>query len=260
MNVTPNELSAKCVLLDIEGTTTPIDFVFKTLFPFARARVKDYLARNWESAEIQADLVQLRAEWANDNASGLNPPLSASLVPSLPLAALEGKSVTEQIESVVAYIHWLMDRDRKSTPLKAIQGRIWQEGYLAGELLSDVFDDAPPAFARWREQNRLICIYSSGSALAQKLLFAHTNAGDLTNYICRYFDTTIGHKTEAGSYRRIADELRLAPEKIVFISDVVAELDAAREAGMKTVLAARPGNRPVEPPITHQALTSFAAL
>jgi enolase-phosphatase E1 len=176
------------------------------------------------------------------------------------VAALEGESSIEQIESAVAYIHWLMDCDRKSTPLKAIQGRIWQEGYQAGELFGEVFDDVPLAFARWRRQNKLICIYSSGSALAQKLLFAHTTAGDLTGCIYRYFDTTIGHKIEAGSYLRIAEELRLAPAEIVFISDAIAELDAARDAGMKTILAMRPGNRPVELPLNHPTVDSFASL
>jgi len=242
------EPSVKLILLDIEGTTTPIDFVYKTLFPFAREHVKDYLSRNWEASEVQADLAQLRAERTNDAVQGLDPP------------ALGDESLTEQIESAVAYIHWLMDRDRKSTPLKAIQGRIWREGYLAGALLGQVFDDVPPAFARWRQQNKLICIYSSGSALAQKLLFSHTTAGDLTHHISCYFDTTIGHKVEADSYRRIAEELQLATAEIVFVSDVIAELDAAREAGMKTILALRPGNRPVEPPVTHTAATSFAEL
>lgn len=248
MTVNLIEPSAPLILLDIEGTTTPIDFVYKTLFPFARERVKDYLSRNWDAPEVQADLAQLRSEQAADIAQGLNPP------------AFEDESSTKLVESVVAYIHWLMDRDRKSTPLKAIQGRIWQEGYLAGELFGEVFDDVPPAFARWRRQNKLICIYSSGSALAQKLLFAHTTAGDLTGYICRYFDTTIGHKTDADSYRRIAEELRLSPAKAVFISDVIAELDAARAAGMKTILALRPGNRPVELPVNHPTVKSFALL
>jgi enolase-phosphatase E1 len=242
MIVNLNDLSASLILLDIEGTTTPIDFVYKTLFPFARARVRDYLSRNWNAPEVQAELAQLRAENSADLAKGLNPP------------------AIEQVESAAAYINWLMDRDRKSTSLKSIQGRIWQEGYQAGELFSEVFDDVPPAFARWRRQNKLICIYSSGSALAQKLLFAHTAAGDLTGHIYRYFDTTIGHKIEARSYRRIAEELRLAPAEIVFISDAIAELDAAREAGMKTILAMRPGNRPVELPLNHSVLDSFAAL
>jgi enolase-phosphatase E1 len=248
MTVNLNELSASLILLDIEGTTTPIDFVYKTLFPFARARVRDYLSRNWDAPEVRADLAQLRAERSADLSQGLNPP------------AIEGESSSELIESAVAYIHWLMDRDRKSTPLKSIQGRIWQEGYRAGELFSGVFDDVPPAFARWGRQNKLICIYSSGSALAQKLLFAHTAAGDLTGHIYRYFDTTIGHKIEAGSYQRIAEELRLAPAEIVFISDVIAELDAARAAGMKTILATRPGNRPVEPPVYHPSVDNFASL
>ncbi len=243
-----NEFSVKLILLDIEGTTTPIDFVYKTLFPFARARIKDYLIRNLDAPDLQADLAQLRAEHAADVAQGLVPP------------ALESESSIERIEAMVAYIHWLMDCDRKSTPLKAIQGRIWQEGYETGELLSEVFDDVAPAFERWRRQSKLICIYSSGSALAQKLLFAHTTAGDLTNYIHRYFDTTIGHKIEAESYRRIAEELRLPATEIVFISDVIAELDAARAAGMKTILSLRPGNKPVESPANHPAATSFAEL
>jgi|SRR5882672_4897561 len=254
MTVNLNEASAPLILLDIEGTTTPIDFVYKTLFPFARARVKDYLSRNWDAPEVQADLIQLRAERSADVSQGLNPPALAAV------AALKGESSSEQIESAAAYIHWLMDLDRKSTPLKAIQGRIWQEGYQAGELFGEVFDDVPPAFARWRRLYKLICIYSSGSALAQKLLFTHTTAGDLTGYICRYFDTTIGHKIEAGSYWRIAEELRLATAEIVFISDAIAELDAARAAGMKTILAMRPGNRPVELPVNHPAADSFASL
>jgi enolase-phosphatase E1 len=254
MTINLNEASARLILLDIEGTTTPIDFVYKTLFPFARARVKDYLGRNWGAPEVQSEVAQLRAERSADASQGLNPPAPA------PPAAPEGESSSEQIESAVAYIHWLMDRDRKSTPLKAIQGRIWQEGYRAGELFSEVFDDVPPAFARWRRQNKLICIYSSGSALAQKLLFAHTAAGDLTGYIYRYFDTTIGHKIEAGSYQKIAEGLRSAPAEIVFISDAIAELDAASAAGMKTILAMRPGNRPVELPVNHPTVDSFASL
>ena len=248
MTTSHNESSASLILLDIEGTTTPIDFVYKTLFPFARARVTDYLSHNWDAPEVRSCLAQLRAERSADASQGLNPP------------PLEGESSSEQIESAAAYIHWLMDRDRKSTPLKAVQGRIWQEGYQAGALLSEVFEDIAPAFARWRGQNKLICIYSSGSALAQKLLFAHTTAGDMTGYIYRYFDTTIGHKIEADSYRRIAEELRLAPSEILFISDVIAELDAARAAGMKTILATRPGNRPVESPVNHPTVDSFSSL
>jgi len=254
MTANPNDFSAQCVLLDIEGTTTPVDFVYKTLFPFARERVKEYLNRNWDAPEVQADLAQLRAERAADAALGLNPPA----LPAPP--ALEDASSADPIESAVAYIHWLMDRDRKSTPLKAIQGRIWREGYQTGGLLGQVFDDVAPAFERWRSQGKFICIYSSGSELAQRLLFGHTTAGDLTNYIYRYFDTTIGHKIDEDSYRRIAEELRRAAADIVFISDVVAELDAARAAGMKTILSLRLGNKPVEPPVNHPLVDSFEIL
>jgi enolase-phosphatase E1 len=251
MNLNPNDPLPQLILLDIEGTTTPIDFVYKTLFPFARAHVKDYLRRHWPSAEIQSDIAQLRAENAKDIAEGLHPPS---------LDAMGERSVEDQVEAAVAYVHWLMDSDRKSTPLKSIQGRIWQDGYLAGELLSQVFDDVPPAFARWRQQNKRISIYSSGSVLAQKLLFGHTTFGDLTPYISHYFDTTIGHKVDSSSYRRIADTLGLAPAEILFASDVIAELDAAAEIGMKTVLTMRPGNRPVEPAAAHVAVASFIAL
>jgi enolase-phosphatase E1 len=176
------------------------------------------------------------------------------------MAASDDASIENRIESAAAYIHWLIDRDRKSTPLKSIQGRIWEEGYFAGELLSQVFDDVPPAFARWRQQNKQICIYSSGSVLAQKLLFGHTTFGDLTKYISHYFDTTIGRKVDSSSYRRIADSLGLAPSEIIFASDVVAELDAAAEVGMKTVLSIRPGNRPVGQTTAHAAVDSFTSL
>jgi enolase-phosphatase E1 len=239
------------VLLDIEGTTTPIDFVYKILFPFARAKVKDFLRRNWFSAELQGDLAQLWDEHLRDCSQGAQPPV---------LVAAVGDFSEGRLDSAVAYIHWLMDRDRKATPLKAIQGRIWQEGYEAGELLSQVFDDVPTAFARWRGQNKLISIYSSGSVLAQRLLFGHTREGDLTKFISHYFDTTVGHKADQGSYERIADAMRLRPSEIIFASDVTAELDAARAAGLKTVLTLRPGNRPIESPTAHATVSSFAAL
>jgi enolase-phosphatase E1 len=255
MKLNLNDPSLKCVLLDVEGTTTPIDFVYKTLFPFARANVKDYLNRNWSSAEVEADLAQLRAEHSKDCAEGLLPPPMLT-----PMAASGTEAMTEQVESVASYLHWLMDRDRKSTPLKSIQGRIWEEGYRSGALLSQVFEDVPPAFARWRQWNKLICIYSSGSVLAQRLLFGHTAYGDLTEFISRYFDTTIGHKVDSGSYQRIADALRLAPSEIIFASDVVAELDAARAAGMKTILTVRPGDRLAQPAGAQVTVNSFAEL
>ena len=217
----------RAVLLDIEGTTTPIDFVYHTLFPYARKHLHDYLTQHPD--ELQAEWSALRAEHAADSAQGWQPP------------ALDDSAM---VETGTAYLHWLMERDRKATPLKALQGKIWEAGYRSGELKSAVYDDVPPALARWQAQGRRVCIYSSGSVLAQQLLFQFTAAGDLTPFLNGYFDTTVGAKREAASYRRIAEALQLAPAEILFCSDVTAELAAAREAGMQTLLLIRPGNPP----------------
>ena len=149
-----------------------------------------------------------------------------------------------------------MDRDRKSPPLKSLQGKIWEEGYLKGELRGQVFEDVPPAFQRWRNQGRIILIYSSGSVLAQKLLFAHTESGDLTSLIDGYFDTTIGAKKETDSYRRITLTMKLQPTETLFVSDVTSELDAAAGAGLETLLCSRPGNAEPEAG-ARQVINSF---
>jgi enolase-phosphatase E1 len=138
-----------------------------------------------------------------------------------------------------------MDRDRKSTGLKSIQGRVWEEGYRSGELKSEVYPDVPPALEYWRHQGVDIAIFSSGSVQAQRALFAHTSAGDLTRFIHAYFDTTIGPKGSPESYGRIAAALGRTPSEVLFVSDVSAELDAALAAGMRTALCVRtPGTAP----------------
>ena len=236
------------ILIDIEGTTTPIAFVYEVLFPFARARVRDYLEQHFDLAEIQDDLSRLRDEHNADFVQDLNPP------------ALTTGSVEAAIDSFVAYFHWLMDRDRKSTGLKALQGRIWQQGYADGKLKSQVFPDVPTAFERWHEAGLSLSIFSSGSILAQQLLFAHTEAGDLTWFLDRYFDTTTGPKSAAESYRDIAAALDQAPAQVVFISDVIVELEAARSAGMKTLLCVRPGSHPQTLTHTHPSIRTFAEI
>jgi enolase-phosphatase E1 len=236
------------ILLDIEGATAPIDFVYQTLFPYARARVESFLAEHISDEQTQADIAALVEERERDARQGLDPP------------PLEDNPLEDQSPpSIARYVHWLMDQDRKSTPLKSLQGRIWEAGYRAGELRSEIFDDVARAMARWREQKKEICIYSSGSALAQKLLFAHTKAGDLTWLIRDYFDTNIGAKREAESYARIAAKLDCAPQEIVFISDATAELDAARDAGLQTLLCERPGNHP-QPVSSHATIRNFDEL
>src|SRR5262249_49490462 len=156
------------------------------------------------------------------------------------------------------YVHWLMDRDRKSTPLKSLQGKIWEAGYRSGELRGRVFDDVPPALIEWSEQGKRIAIYSSGSVLAQRLLFGCTDAGDLTRFITSYFDTAVGDKREAGSYRLIAEALETEPTRIVFISDVANELAAAESAGLSVLLSIRPGNPAQDNANAYRAIHSFA--
>lgn len=207
----------RAILLDIEGTTTPIAFVHDVLFSYAREHVRQFLNHN-SAAE---DIALLREEHAIDVKEGRNPP---------PLTA--------------AYVEWLIALDRKSTGLKSLQGKIWRQGYESGSLKSQVFDDVAPAFQRWHERGLRISIFSSGSVLAQQLLFAYTEVGDLTRFIDGYFDTRVGKKVEAESYRKIAEAIGLEPEQILFISDVTGELEAASQAGMKTIMSIRPGNEP----------------
>lgn len=225
-------MTPKAILLDIEGTTTPIAFVHDVLFNYAREHVRDYLVQHPNESAI----AQLREEHAHDTEA---PPL------------------TDDLESITGYVNWLIDRDRKSTGLKSLQGKIWREGYEQGTLKAQVFDDVRPALERWHSAGLEISIFSSGSVLAQQLLFAHTRAGDLTEFISNYFDTTVGAKGDAESYRRIAGDLNLPAGEILFISDVVTELEAARASGMQTRLSIRPGNQPQTDPDRFQIIHSL---
>jgi enolase-phosphatase E1 len=215
------------VLLDIEGTTTPIEFVTDVLFPFARARVRAFLEERAADGDVQGDLEALRHEHAREVAGAERPP------------AWRGEPEGARIDSAIDFVHWLMDRDRKATALKSLQGRIWADGYRVGELRGQVYADVPRALERWRKQGRRCAIFSSGSVLAQRLLFASSTAGDLTAGIDAYFDTSVGPKREAASYRRIATALSQPVDVVLFVSDVEEELDAARDAGMRTALCVR---------------------
>ena len=224
-------MQTRAILLDIEGTTTPISFVHDVLFPYSRLHLESFLAQHVDSAEVISDLSLLREEHTADVSAGNAPPL------------------------IEPYVYWLIEQDRKSPALKSLQGKIWQQGYEDGSLRSLVFADVRPAMERWRSKNLNVSIFSSGSVLAQKLLFAHSDAGDLSKFISNYFDTGVGKKTNAESYQRIAAALSLTTNQIHFISDVVNELDAAAQAGMETSLCIRPGN-PIQPsssrhPIIH---------
>lgn len=233
-NQFPAEPRAGAVLLDVEGTTTPKEFVYDVLFPFARRHLRDFVREHRDSEEVLACVEGLRAEHRADVQKGLGAP-----------AWREGDDEL-LLDSVSAYVNWLMDADRKSTALKSLQGKIWEAGYLDGSLRAPVYGDVPRAFARWRGQGRGVYIYSSGSVHAQKLLFSHTTEGDLTALINGYFDTAVGAKTSADSYRAIATRIGRPAAEILFLSDVTGELDAARDVGMKTGLCLRAGD--AEPP------------
>ena len=216
----------RAVVLDIEGTTTPIAFVYETLFPYARAE----LGRALERAAVDSRIAEAQRLLREEHE----------------LEARQHDGVPP-FGNGAAFARYLMDRDRKSTGLKALQGMIWETGYREGALRSVVFEDVPAALASWKNAGIPVRIYSSGSVLAQRLLFAHTQFGDLTPFIDGWHDTTTGPKVEPASYREIARALGLPPRRVLFLSDARAELDAAGSAGLATGLVERPGNPPKDP-------------
>ncbi len=218
---------AQVILLDIEGTTTPIDYVVEILFPFAQAYVESFLEAHPQDQAVEADLMGLRQDYEADVALGLSVP-----------EWKDGSMI-----AAVAYINHLIAIDRKSTGLKSLQGKIWEQGYQDGRLRSQVFSDVKKAFVRWKSAGKQLFIFSSGSVQAQQLLFRYTDVGDLTGFLSGYFDTKTGSKKEVDSYRKIAQAIGVPCSKILFISDVTAELRAAQAAGMETLFSLRPGNR-----------------
>jgi enolase-phosphatase E1 len=226
-------VSAPAILTDIEGTTTDVAFVHQVLFPIARARIPGFVHAHPDDPSVAAVRRTIATRGGSD----------------------EG-SVT--LDEVIATLVGWIDVDRKDTALKAIQGAIWKDAYAGGALQAHVYDDVEPALRLWQAAGVPIYVFSSGSVEAQVLLFRHTSAGDLTRYFAGYFDTTTGPKREAASYATIAEAMGRAPEVVVFLSDVVAELDAARAAGMQTALVVRPGTRAEPPGGAHLRVESFA--
>lgn len=209
-------------LLDIEGTTTPIDFVTRTLFPFARAHMASYLEQHGSEPETLNDLASLATEHANES--------EAPSWPDRPSA-----------RDALTYIEWLMDRDRKSPGLKGLQGRIWEQGYASGDLAGEVYPDVGPAIARWRARGATVQIYSSGSELAQRLLFGSLADRAISNSISGYYDTQYGSKRESASYSKIVASMGADPGRTLFLSDIVEEVRAALEAGLQAVEVRRDG-------------------
>ena len=203
------------IVTDIEGTTTSVSFVYDVLFPYARSHLTKYVSEHYNDPVIVENLAEVNR--------------------------LTDKSLDQQ--QAIAQLHEWMDKDMKITPLKAIQGMIWDDGYRRGDFKGHVYEDVPASLRRWRESNIDLYVYSSGSIKAQKLLFSHTEYGDLTPCFRDYFDTTTGAKTDSISYKQICQKTGHAPEDTLFLSDVSLELDAASSTGLQTVLVDRKGDQ-----------------
>jgi enolase-phosphatase E1 len=235
----------RVVLLDVEGTTTPVDFVVGTLFGLARERLGSYLGSHADDAEVVSHLAALHDAWAAEDPACGRP---------------SWRGPADDPAAATAYATWLTDHDRKVTALKALQGLLWADEYRSGRLVAPVYDDVAPALERWARRGAPAAIFSSGSVLAQRMLFEHTSAGDLTGLLREFFDTTTGSKREATSYAAIASKLAVAPSDMLFVSDIAAELDAARDAGMRTALCVRAGGAGSSDAGSHRVIESFAPL
>ncbi|WP_285425726.1 acireductone synthase [Pseudomonas sp. efr-133-TYG-103a] len=207
-------MAIKAILTDIEGTTSAVSFVFDVLFPYAKAHLPAYVRKHADDAQVAAQVQAVRVD-----------------------SGEPGADVERVIEIL---LDWIAE-DRKATPLKALQGMVWQQGYLAGELKGHVYPDAVEALRRWHAEGFKLYVYSSGSIQAQQLIFGRSEAGDLSPLFSGYFDTTSGPKREEASYRTIASAIGVAAHEILFLSDIVEELDAAQAAGMATCGLVRNG-------------------
>ena len=224
------------ILTDIEGTTGSISFVRDVLFPYARAALPGFVRARGDEPKVRALLDQVATEHG---------------------AMCDDAMIVETLQG------WI-DQDRKHTVLKALQGMIWEDGYRDGDFTAHIYPDVAPALQAWHAAGHALAVYSSGSVPAQKLFFGHSDTGDLLPLFDHFFDTEVGHKRDADSYRLIADRLGRSPGDIVFLSDVIAELDAARKAGMRTVLLDRredyPEPRRGEAANGHARVESFAEI
>lgn len=217
----------RAIVTDIEGTTSDIRFVHQVLFPYARERLAEFIRNPGSEAEIAAPLAALREEIAQPDADN---------------------------ERLIATLYQFMDQDRKSTALKALQGIIWRSGYHNGDFRGHLYQEVAGQLAAWQQQGLKLYVYSSGSVEAQKLLFGYSEAGDLQPLFSGYFDTHVGAKREAASYRNIAQAIALAPAELLFLSDIHQELDAARAAGWHTCQLIRDA---ADPQSQHRQVNRF---
>ena len=242
------EFDGRGILLDIEGTTSSIQFVYDVMFPFARRELARYLQEQWDESNLLQACEALAADAGFDSFSQWQKELAS---------ADETPSPTALQQALVTHVCQLMDQDIKSTGLKTLQGLIWKSGFQSGEMEAHVYPDVTPALQQWKQAGLDLRIYSSGSIAAQKLFFGHSVAGNLLELFSGHYDTTTGAKQETDSYQQIATDFNLPANQILFLSDVIAELDAASQAGLQTGLCQRPGNPPCEASSQHPRITSF---
>ena len=233
-------ISVDAILLDVEGTTSSIQFVYEQMFPYARKALRPYCCEHW-------------------NSDGLNTPLDLLAVDAgfNDKEAWFDSTKSEPMQLVTDFVEQLMDSDSKATGLKSLQGLLWKSGFESGELKSHLFDDVADSMRRWHQAGLRLAIYSSGSVTAQRLFYGHTVAGDLNSLLCANFDTQIGSKRSKDSYQKIAQELQLSSERVLFLTDVVEEVFAAEQAGMKAVVVVRPGNVPLPESYSGPKIESF---
>ncbi|CAH1449933.1 unnamed protein product [Lactuca virosa] len=226
--------SHRCVVLDIEGTTTPISFVTDVLFPYARDNVQKHLEETYDTDATQDDIKLLRSQVEDDLKNGV---ANAVTIPS------DEAGKQEVIAALIANVEGMIKSDRKITSLKQLQGHIWQTGFEKNELKGVVFDDVPVSLQKWHSSGIKVYIYSSGSRLAQRLLFGYSNHGDLRTYLSGFFDTTVGNKKERKSYVEICESVGVhKPSDVLFVTDVFQEAVAAKAAGLEVIISVRPGN------------------
>lgn len=239
----------RCIVLDIEGTTTPISFVTDVLFPYARDNVGRHLSATFETPETRDDIKLLRSQVEDDLKQGVQG--------AVPIPGDEaGKE--QVIAALVANVEAMIKADRKITALKQLQGHIWQTGFENNELEGVVFEDVPKALTNWHSLGIKVYIYSSGSRLAQRLIFGKTNYGDLRKYLCGFFDTYVGNKKETRSYIEISESLGVdKPLDVLFLTDVYQEAVAAKDAGLKVLILIRPGNGPLPENHGFKTVSSF---
>ncbi|CAI0440910.1 unnamed protein product [Linum tenue] len=239
----------RCILLDIEGTTTPITFVADVLFPYARDNVGKHLSATYDTEDTQEDIKLLRSQVEDDLAQGIDG--AVSIPPND-----AGKDAV--IAALVANVEAMIRADRKITALKQLQGHVWRTGFQNNELKGEFYNDVPEALQSWHSLGIKVYIYSSGSRLAQRLIFGNTKSGDLRKYLSGFFDTNVGNKRETSSYIQISESLGVDnPSEILFLTDVVQEAVAAKAAGLKAMISVRPGNAPLPENHGFKTINSF---